>query len=44
MFDISDPRHIGRLDAIGSIARVTFIETGWRGEIALGDLRKADAP
>ena len=42
VYDQSDPRHIGRVDAITAtgIVKVRF-ENGWVGEIDLHDCRKA---
>ena len=44
VFDIADPRHIGRLDSIENSARcnVTWIETGWKSTgLPIGDLHAA---
>lgn len=39
VFDIADPRHVGRIEKfISGVAMLRFEETGWLGEAALGDL------
>lgn len=42
VFDVFEPRHIARLNGIsGNTAFVKF-QNGWRGEIELQNLRKAE--
>lgn len=44
IFDVADPRFVGRVDAVlwNSVYRVTFLESGWRGDISVGNARLAE--
>ena len=44
VYDIDDPRHIAWLDAIiwSATARLTYQDSGFRGECPVGNLRRAE--